>query len=332
MISVILPYFNAQGTLRNAIESILQQSSSKFELILCNDGSNDRSAEIANSYASDKRVKLIKQENQGVAKAHAFAMQYAQGDFIARMDSDDSSHHKRLELQNDHLLRNSDIGVSATQVSFISSIYKSSGFQHFVDWNNSLLSTSEIRDNRFIEMPLVNPSTMIRRELYETHGSYQDNEYPEDYDYWLKLMGAGVKIEKLNHKLLTWNDSATRLSRSSKLYDPENFYACKAFYLAQELQSLNVRGVVIWGAGSKSRKRAELLLKHGIQIHAYIDVSKKLIGTNINGIPVYDYQDNEMIKGFFILSYVGNRGVREKIQTYLQELDLIAYKNFILCA
>jgi glycosyltransferase involved in cell wall biosynthesis len=332
MISVILPYFNAQNTLKTAIESILTQSYNKFELILCDDGSNDASAEIANSYAGDKRIKLIDQENQGVARAHAFAMQHSQGDFIARMDADDLSHPERLNLQYNHLMNNPELDVSATQVRFCSSLSNSQGFKEFVDWNNTLIESNEISENRFIEMPLINPSTMIRRGIYEIHGTYNHNDFPEDYDYWLKLLAKEIKIEKIAQELLTWNDSSTRLSRSSDLYDPENFYACKAFYLAQELKKTQIREVAIWGAGNKSRKRAEQLLQYGIKISAYIDVSEKLIGKKINGIPVYSYEDERKIKDFFVLSYVGNRGIRDKIKVYLQKLGLKSFKDFIICA
>jgi len=332
MISVILPYFNAEATLKTAIESLINQTYENFELILCNDGSTDESEIIAKSFSKDKRIKLIQQKNQGVARAHSFAMQHATQDLIARMDADDFSHPDRLKLQHQHLTNDSNLQVSASQVEFTSCLDKAEGFQHFVDWNNTLLTYEEILENRFIEMPLVNPSTMIRRELYESIGTYQDNSFPEDYDYWLKALSNGAKVEKLPRKLLTWNDSSLRLTRSSKLYDPENFYACKAFYLAQELQKNNIAEVVIWGAGNKSRKRSDELLKYGVKIKAYIDVSKKLIGREINGIPVFDFQDTQKFQNEFILSYVGNRGIREKIKSYLEKLDLSAQKNFILCS
>jgi len=332
MISVILPYFNAEATLKTAIESLINQTYENFELILCNDGSTDESEKIAKSFAKDKRIKLIQQKNQGVARAHSFAMEHASGEYIARMDADDFAHPARFKLQHQHLTNDSNLQVSASQVEFNSCLDKADGFQHFVNWNNTLLTYEEILENRFIEMPLVNPSTMIRRELYESIGTYQNNSFPEDYDYWLKALSSGAKIEKLPHKLITWNDSSSRLTRSSLLYDPENFYACKAYYLAQELQKNNIDEVVIWGAGNKSRKRSDELLKYGITIKAYIDVSKKLIDREINGVPIYDFQDTQKFQNEFILSYVGNRGIRGKIKRYLEKLDLRAQKNFILCS
>ena len=332
MISVILPFYNAKHSLKDCIKSLLNQTHDDFELILCNDGSNDNSAQIAKSFLSNSRVKLISQENQGVALAHNFALKQAQGDFIARMDSDDWAHPDRLKLQYQHLSQNPEIAISATCAEFQSTLSKAEGFSHFVDWNNKLLSPDEILANRFVEMPLINPTTMIRRAVIDQIASYRKCDFPEDYDYWLKAMEHGLKISKLKEKLLTWNDSDKRLSRANALYHPDNFYRCKAYYLAKELKQLGISSVCIWGAGNNSRTRAQMLLEHDITINSYIDVSPKLIGREIDGCPVLNFEDIHSYSGKFILSYVGNRGVRDKIKAHLEKAGFEHFKNFILCA
>ena len=332
MISVILPFYNAEKSLNICISSLINQSLQNFELILCNDGSKDKSSEIAKQFCNDPRVKLIYQKNQGVVSAHNFALKHAQGEFIARMDADDIAHPNRLKLQLEHLLQNLDIAISATCVKFESSLPNAHGFAHFVDWNNKVLSPEQILKSRFIEMPLINPTTMIRREVLERIGSYRESSFPEDYDYWLMAMDNDLKIGKLQEKLLIWNDSSKRLSRSNELYHPDNFYRCKAYYLARTLKKMEIDSVCIWGAGNTSRKRSEMLVKYGIKINSYIDVSPKKIGQEINGCPVLHFDDLESYKNKFILSYVGNRGVREKIKAHLIGAGFENFKNFILCA
>lgn len=90
MLSIIVPIYQAKEYLEKCIDSILEQSFSDFELILVDDGSDDGSEEICNTYAkNDKRVKIIRQENQGVSSARNTGLDYASGKYIAFVDADD---------------------------------------------------------------------------------------------------------------------------------------------------------------------------------------------------------------------------------------------------
>ena len=89
-ISVIVPVYRAEGSLRTCIESILTQSRSDFELILVDDGSPDRSGEICDAYAAgDRRIRVIHQENRGAAAARQAGLEKAGGEYILFPDSDD---------------------------------------------------------------------------------------------------------------------------------------------------------------------------------------------------------------------------------------------------
>lgn len=99
LISVLMPVYNVKNYVAEAIESILKQTYTNFELIIINDGSTDGSGSIAEAYkAKDKRIKLYHIENGGLANARNLALSYAQGEFVAFVDSDDSVSNDYLEV------------------------------------------------------------------------------------------------------------------------------------------------------------------------------------------------------------------------------------------
>ena len=112
-VSVILPVYNAEKFLKEAIDSILNQTFTDFELLLINDGSTDRSEEIIKSY-NDKRISYAKNEkNSGLINTLNRGIDLARGEYIARMDGDDIALPERFELQVKHLIK-SDAAILAT--------------------------------------------------------------------------------------------------------------------------------------------------------------------------------------------------------------------------
>jgi glycosyltransferase involved in cell wall biosynthesis len=101
-VSVVIPAFNAERTLLDAIESALAQTHEHLEVIVVDDGSRDRTAAIASSAAArDARVRLVRQPNRGVAAARNAGLELARGDFVAPLDADDRWHPEKLALQLD---------------------------------------------------------------------------------------------------------------------------------------------------------------------------------------------------------------------------------------
>ncbi len=193
-ISVILPVWNAGDTLEPAIKSILGQTEEDFELVIVDDGSDDASDNIiARHAAADGRVRPVFIPHSGIVTALNIGLSQARGRYIARMDADDLSHPSRLEKQASYLDRNPDTGLVSCLVEHLGDHKEKAGYAHYVDWINSLTSHEEIYLNRFVESPLAHPSVMIRRELIDTHGSYRDGSFPEDYELWLRWLQAEYK-------------------------------------------------------------------------------------------------------------------------------------------
>jgi glycosyltransferase involved in cell wall biosynthesis len=328
-VSVILPFYNAEGTLDRAIRSIVEQELVVFECIMVDNNSTDGSRQIASDWAkSDSRFKLIREPRQGVMFASNRGAKEAMGMYLARMDADDVSFQERLRLQSEFLDKNPDYGAVAGRVQHVGDPQYTEGFRRFVEWSNSLCSYEEIYHRRFIEAPIVNPTAMWRRSAMEKHGLYKAGPFPEDYEMWLRWLDQGVKIAKLEEVILEWHDSKHRLTRTDPIYSDRSFYGIKSLYLAKYLSKINPfhPKVAVWGASRISRRRARILEQHDISISTYIDTKK---GRQIEKDVTYF---EELLKAgeMFILTYIRQMDNREKIQAFLEERGYVEGKDYLL--
>lgn len=319
-VSVTLPCRNAAATLRPCLDSLLAQEGIDFELIAVDDGSTDATVDILREYARrDARISPIFSAHGGVAVAASTAIGAARGRYVARMDADDLALPGRLAAQAAHLDAHPRVGLVGCRVRFGGDRGRAGGYAHYVDWTNTLLSAEQISLNRFVELPVPNPSIMFRRELAGAHGMYLQGDFPEDYDMQLRWLEAGVVMEKVDEQLLVWNDPPTRLTRSDPRYDPEAFYRTKAGYLARWLAANNPHHprIRVLGAGRPTRKRADLLEVHGVEIEAYYDLDPRKVGHVVHGRPVLHRGEVPPPGESFLVSYVASRGAREDIAAFL---------------
>lgn len=110
-ISVVMPIYHVEDFVGEAVQSVLKQSFADFELICVDDGGADASMGILRSF-SDPRIRIVCQENRGLAGARNTGIAHAHGEFVALLDSDDIWHPEKLALHFIHLMANPDIGVS----------------------------------------------------------------------------------------------------------------------------------------------------------------------------------------------------------------------------
>jgi glycosyltransferase involved in cell wall biosynthesis len=207
LVSVIMPNYNNEKYLPEAIESILNQTYENFEFIIIDDCSNDGSWDLIKKYAKkDKRIRPFRNKiNLGCTKSLNVGLKNANGIYIARMDSDDISITKRFEIQIDFLLNNKKVGVCGTNVILI-------------DKTGKLISkrvyNKHPEKNIVIESPLAHPSVMFKKKLYDKYGGYNEKfDTVQDYEYWLRLYSKKVKFYNLQKYLLKY-----RLANTSTKY------------------------------------------------------------------------------------------------------------------
>ncbi len=330
-ISVLLPFFNPGNFFKRAIESIIHQSFSDWEMVLVNNGCTDDSPSYAKDVASTEgRIQVIDEPRQGIVFALNRGLSRCRADLIARMDADDFSLPQRLKDQYEYMLEHQDIDVCAGLIKHESNSCNTKGYQVYIEWMNKLVTCEDISRNRFIESPIAHPSVMFRKRAIDKYGPYREGEFPEDYELWLRWLENGAKMAKIDKLVLHWNDTPSRLSRNESRYSQEAFYKMKMIYLDRWLRKHNPFSpkIVIWGAGRYARKRARYLLEKGHEVMTYIDIDPKKAQRN----DCTYYLDIPKPGDFFIVNLAGKRGAGEFIKSYLDQRGYKECKDYIMAA
>jgi glycosyltransferase involved in cell wall biosynthesis len=179
-ISVLMPMYNAEAYLGLAIESILNQSYQDFELVILNDGSTDKSLEIALSY-QDKRIRVLENEgNLGLIYTRNRLITEASGDLLAWLDSDDVAIATRLEEQYDFLQKNPKVALVASWATIIDSNGKPTG-----GFRKSYIKDEYLQALLLFVNYIVQSSVMIRKSFLPSI-PYQ-LPFSEDYDLWVRV-------------------------------------------------------------------------------------------------------------------------------------------------
>lgn len=213
VVSVMLPVFNSEAHLAQAIDSILNQSYVDFEVIAVDDGSTDWSPAILERYErTDRRMRVFRRPRSGISETLNFAGRQSRGGFLARMDSDDVSLPQRFAEQLDFLSDRPECVAVGTQV------YQIDAGGARIAPLPVCVTHSEIEE-QLLEgrgTAIVHPSVMIRRADFEAVGGYDSRfDGSEDLDLYLRLAERGVLANLANVLLLYRRHSAsvTALSR-----------------------------------------------------------------------------------------------------------------------
>jgi len=180
LVSVLMPVYNGEKYLNEAIDSILRQTYSDFEFIIVNDGSTDKTEEIILSYA-DERIRYVKnEENIRLIRTLNKGIDLAKGKYIARMDADDISFQNRLEVQVQFMENNPQIGLCG---SFLKTIGNKIGTVRFHTDDDT------IRFRLLFSTYLRHPSVMIRKEVIQNHNIMYNADYlhVEDHKMWVDI-------------------------------------------------------------------------------------------------------------------------------------------------
>ena len=334
-ISVVLPAYNAESHLEEALRSVLGQTERDIELIAVDDGSTDSTGELLDRAAlADPRVKPIHASHQGLVPTLNRGLSESRGEYVARMDADDIAYPDRLRLQRDLLNRRPELGLVGCRVDYLGDSRRNRGLALFVDWTNSLVDPEAISLGRFVESPLIHPSVMFRRALIERHGAYREGPFPEDYELWLRWLEASVGMAKTEQVLLGWRDRPDRLTRTDPRYSVDAFFGAKAPYLERWLASNNPHHpeTIVWGAGRTSRLRLRFLTDLGVRVRAFVDIDPKKIGQRIGDIAVLAAEDLPSPDECFVLGWVASRGARARITSVLRARGFTLGRNFLLAA
>jgi glycosyltransferase involved in cell wall biosynthesis len=200
LVSIVVPAFQAEAYLEEALESAFAQDYQRREVILVDDGSTDRTAQIAAAHG----VTVLRQANGGPAAARNAGLARARGAFLAILDSDDIWPMDRLSLQVAHLLEHpeDDMVMGLTEV---------------------FVTPGEPRPRHYPRIAETGPypghpsTALVRREVFELVGPFDESlRLSEDLDWLARAGDAGVRIGRLERTVLRYRIHAANTSRQTQ--------------------------------------------------------------------------------------------------------------------
>jgi len=200
-ITVLMPVFNGERYLAEAIDSVLAQTFNDFELLILDDGSTDGSRAIAKA-CPDPRIRLVCNDgNRGLIYSLNRGIALATGEYIARMDADDICLPERLEKQVALLDADPELAAVGTPVIFIDCAGNKCGV-----WDDDRLTPDwpEIRRRLPRANCLAHPGMTVRRSIMIDYGYDPDQKGAEDYDLWLRMAADNLRITKTTEPLLLY--------------------------------------------------------------------------------------------------------------------------------
>ncbi len=272
-ISVIIPAYNAEKTILATLESVQKQTFSDLELIVIDDGSTDRTVDLANTL-QDSRLKVFSYQNGGVSVARNRGIQHASGDFISFIDADDLWLSDKLQLQLEALQKNPEAGVAYSWTTF-------------VDEKGTVLYTQEpvfhkgdVYPQLLVENFILNGSNvLIRRQFVEAVGDFHAPlKYAEDWEFYIRLAALCSFVLVPKHQIIYSRSSQSATSKVDVMerdivahitrvfqtvpleFQPlkNRSLACAYRYFAQQYISYELTDTVVNQASQKLRQAVRL--------------------------------------------------------------------------
>jgi len=181
-ISVIMPVYNGEKYLSEAIESILSQTFKDFEFIIINDGSTDQTENIIKSYNDSRIIYKKNVENLGLSKSFNIGIALSHGEYIARMDADDISVPKRFERQIQFLKKRLAVDIVGSSMTLVD--------EHGEEYDTyrRQLDHVDIKFSCLFSTPMMHPTVMGKTKIFKDHHYNENLRNSEDYELWSRLL------------------------------------------------------------------------------------------------------------------------------------------------
>ena len=210
---VVISYYNSELYLKEAINSILNQTYKNFELWLINDGSNDKSESIAKSI-KDSRIKYFtNKKNIGLSKTLNNVIINSDHDYLVRMDSDDISYPNRIKKQIEVFKKDPNIGICCSSRNIIGSN------QRFNDYFPENLKRSFLKKNW-----IAHPTVVLNLRVLKRFNLNYDTKikYAQDYDLWCRIIENDIKFYHIKEPLINYRHHENQIASIKKFQ--QSFY------------------------------------------------------------------------------------------------------------
>ena len=294
MISVIVPIYNAEISIKKCIESILNQTKKELEIILINDGSTDNTEEIIKTF-KDKRIKYYKNKNQGIGKTRNFGIDKATGEYIMFLDSDDYMSNDECELLYKKSLED-DLDICICDFYRVYDDRKE-------ETKLPNFKSSSLKENPDIITENLNPWGKIfsKKLIKDNNIRFVENLKYEDAPFVIEALCNAKKIGKVNkplHYYVIHNNSETTVRDERcfdilKIVDKIRKYTNDKEYLKEKIDKLTVRILTNYTIQQRNQNDKKIAMKFIDQAFDYL------------GKEVPDYKNNK---------YYENRGFKKIIE------------------
>lgn len=284
LVSIVMPAYNAENHIHACLNSIIDQTYSNWELCIVDDFSSDDTAELVRHFADkDRRINLFQNTRKGIIPALQLAFKYSKGDFITRMDADDIMKTTKIEtllkISTDH-----NTSCVTNYVEYFSDGKLQGGFIRYANWLNGLIDKKAHWKAIYQECVIPSPSWMMSRDLFESIGAFESDQYPEDYDLCFRLYEAKIPVIGIAKVLHLWRDHPTRASRNDPNYMDQHFIDLKLHYF-EKLDLDNSKTLYLWGGGPTGKKLAKKLIDRNI-VFRWCTGNQSKVGKHIYGIKI----------------------------------------------
>jgi len=245
-VSVIMPVYNAEPFVGQALKSILDQTFRDFELIIVDDGSGDRSREIVHSFHDERIVSIENGRNLGLTASLNVGLEKARGEFIARQDADDLSLPERLEKQVAFLDSHPTVGLVGCALTVINDVGNA------LTAIPSVVEPLEISAVLSQRNPIAHGTAVIRRTCLEKTGPYREEfPYAQDYDLWLRIAEI-AEVANIPGLLYQWRITRGSITLGKKRL--QDRFSRLAAELALERRTNGKDRLQIAGPGNRRRE------------------------------------------------------------------------------
>ena len=330
-VSILLPAYDAERTLPATLRSILRQTEPRWECVIVDDGSSDATLACARTFAErDARFLVVSMPHGGLVAALNAGIEHCRAAVVARMDADDLMHRRRLAAQLQLLDAQPQLVAVGCHVRLFPRAPLRDGLRAYERWLNSIDSARRVREEAYVECPIVHPTLMIRRDVLAQLG-YRDCGWAEDYDLVLRLITHGDAIGVVPQRLLCWRNGPHRLTWSGEQYGLDRLTACKAAFLASDFLA-GMDTYILWGFGDTGRALHRALLQHGKRPSHVLEVHPGRLGNVIHGAPVVSYAQLPQLPRRPVVVSVAGDQPRQQIRAAMAEMGFHEVRDFVCAA
>jgi glycosyltransferase involved in cell wall biosynthesis len=295
-VSVVMPVYNAEKYLFEAIQSILEQTFTDFEFIIINDGSEDSSLSIIKEFMRfDERIVLVSRENKGLIYSLNEGFRLSKGQYIARMDADDISLPTRFEKQVKELSSNESVGVCGCWAEVFGENINS----HL--WKMPI-ENSALKSRLLFSVPFIHPSVMLEKKLIQKYNLQYNSKYKnaEDYKFWLDFSKI-TSFSNIPEVLVKYRYHSESVSRLADSKNEKNRFTIISRIHNEVLSGIEMQASddELWLQFIVSSN--ERINKHGVDLYKLKSLFDRVVECNKNN-RLFDgnYLDKEISRKYFV--------------------------------